>query len=94
MGTDVALETADVALLRDDLDNLPYLGLGTLVRDTPRVTAAFEYLVGGSSALGDMDAQAPVPLDVDLRAGKLVYLLLTHSGLGLMVKDEVARNLA
>jgi Cd2+/Zn2+-exporting ATPase len=76
-GTDVALETADVALMADDLDRLPYaIGLSRRVRRTILQNVLISMVVIGAlvpfAALG----VAPIWLAVILHEGSTLVVVL------------------
>jgi len=58
---------------RAPFDDLPYLGLGAFVRDTPGIAAPFKELVRGSGAFADVDTEVAIPLHVDVDAGIVEY---------------------
>lgn len=64
-GTDVALETADVALMADDLSRLPYLfRFSRRNRDVIRQNLALSVLVIGSLIVGAVSGEFSLPIAV------------------------------
>jgi Cd2+/Zn2+-exporting ATPase len=86
-GTDVALETADVVLMGDDISKIPYvLGLGRRTRRTLRVNLAIAFgaiaiMVGAILLRG-----IPLPLAVVGHEGSTV--LVSLNGLRLLAFRE------
>ena len=82
-GTDVALETADVVLMADDLDKLPYLlGLSQRTRRTLAVNLAISFGMIGVMIVAILTVGLPLPLAVVGHEGSTV--LVSLNGLRLL----------
>ena len=76
-GTDVALETADVVLMGDDLGKLPYvLGLSRKTRTTLMVNLAISFGAIGVMVLAILTSGIPLPLAVVGHEGSTVVVSL------------------
>jgi Cd2+/Zn2+-exporting ATPase len=76
-GTDVALETADVVLMADDLTNLPYaLDLSRRTRRTIRQNLGFSLAVIGTLVVSTLTLGIPLPLGVIGHEGSTVIVVL------------------
>jgi Cd2+/Zn2+-exporting ATPase len=83
-GTDVALETADVVLMADDLAHLPYaIGLARQARRTVWQNLAFSLSVIVFLVAAAFGADLPLPLGVVGHEGSTVVVVL--NGLRLLV---------
>lgn len=86
-GTDVALETADVVLMADDLDNIPYaIGLAHKARRIVWQNLAFSLAVIVVLVVSAFGAQLPLPLGVVGHEGSTVLVVL--NGLRLLGYDD------
>ncbi len=86
-GTDVALETADVVLMADDLTKLPYaIGLSRRARRTIRQNLAFSLAVIGVLVASALSIGIPLPLGVVGHEGSTVLVVL--NGLRLLRSSE------
>lgn len=82
-GTDVALETADVVLMADDLDNIPYfIDLGRAARRTLIVNIGFALVVIVVLIVGALGIGLPLPLSVIGHEGSTI--LVSLNGLRLL----------
>jgi Zn2+/Cd2+-exporting ATPase len=82
-GTDVALETADVVLMADDLRNIPYvIALSRQTRRTLVVNLSFAMAVVGALIAAVLAIQLPLPLSVVGHEGSTV--LVSLNGLRLL----------
>ena len=76
-GTDVALETADVVLMADDLTKLPYaIDLSRRTRRTIRQNLAFSLAVIGTLVVATLTRGIPLPLGVVGHEGSTVIVVL------------------
>ena len=76
-GTDVALETADVVLMADDLTNLPYaIGLARQARRTVWQNLAFSLAVIVFLVAAAFGANLPLPLGVVGHEGSTVLVVI------------------
>ena len=76
-GTDVALETADVVLMADDLSKLPYaVELSRRTRRTIRQNLAFSLSVIGVLVVATLTRGIPLPLGVVGHEGSTVIVVL------------------
>jgi Cd2+/Zn2+-exporting ATPase len=76
-GTDVALETADVVLVADDLTRLPYaIDLSRRTRRTIRQNLAFSLVVIGTLVVATLTRGIPLPLGVVGHEGSTVIVVL------------------
>jgi Cd2+/Zn2+-exporting ATPase len=76
-GTDVALETADVVLMADDLTKLPYaIDLSRRTRRTIRQNLAFSLSVIGVLVVATLTRGIPLPLGVVGHEGSTVIVVL------------------
>lgn len=76
-GTDVALETADVVLMADDLTNLPYaIGLARQARRTVWQNLAFSLAVIVFLVAAAIGANLPLPLGVVGHEGSTVLVVI------------------
>lgn len=76
-GTDVALETADVVLMADDLNHLPYaIGLARQARRTVWQNLAFSMAVILVLVFTAFGANLPLPLGVVGHEGSTVLVVL------------------
>ena len=76
-GTDVALENADVVLMADDLNHLPYaIGLARQARRTVWQNLAFAMAVILVLVLSAFGANLPLPLGVVGHEGSTVLVVL------------------
>ncbi|MDQ3225881.1 MAG: heavy metal translocating P-type ATPase [Chloroflexota bacterium] len=76
-GTDVALETADVVLIADDLTKLPYaIDLSRRTRRTIRQNLAFSLTVIGTLVVATLTRGIPLPLGVVGHEGSTVIVVL------------------
>ncbi len=76
-GTDVALETADVVLMADDLAHLPYaIGLARQARKTVYQNLAFALAVIVMLVAAAFGAELPLPLGVVGHEGSTVVVVL------------------
>jgi Zn2+/Cd2+-exporting ATPase len=83
-GTDVALETADIVLMADDLANLPYvIGLSRQARRVVWQNLTFALAVIVVLVVSAFGAQLPLPLGVVGHEGSTVLVVL--NGLRLLV---------
>lgn len=83
-GTDVALETADVVLLSDDLSNIPYvIALSRQTRKTLMVNLGFAMLMIALMIAAIFSVSLPLPLAVIGHEGGTV--LVSLNGLRLLV---------
>ena len=83
-GTDVALETADVVLMADDLGNIPYvIALSRQTRKTLLVNLTFAMAMIVIMIIGIFTADLPLPLAVIGHEGGTV--LVSLNGLRLLV---------
>ena len=82
-GTDVALETADVVLMADDLRNIPYvMSLSRATRKTLLVNLGFALFMIGLMLISIFAVQLPLPLAVVGHEGGTV--LVSLNGLRLL----------
>ena len=82
-GTDVALETADVVLMSDDLQNIPYLiALSRKTRKTLVANISFALAMIGVLIVGILAVDLPLPLSVLGHEGGTV--LVSLNGLRLL----------
>lgn len=82
-GTDVALETADVVLMADNLRNIPYvIGLSRQTRKTLLVNLTFALAMIVMLIVGVLAVQLPLPLSVLGHEGSTV--LVSLNGLRLL----------
>ncbi|MGH2536785.1 MAG: HAD-IC family P-type ATPase, partial [Candidatus Promineifilaceae bacterium] len=82
-GSDVALETADVVLMADDLDKLPYvIGLGRQTRRTLMQNLLFAFAVMAGLVAGVLGLGLALPLSVLGHEGSTV--LVSLNGLRLL----------
>jgi Cd2+/Zn2+-exporting ATPase len=90
-GTDVALETADVVLIADDLTKLPYaIDLSRRTRRTIRQNLTFSLAVIGALVIATLTRGIPLPLGVVGHEGSTVIVVL--NGLRLLrTRDGTAR---
>jgi Cd2+/Zn2+-exporting ATPase len=87
-GTDVALETADVVLMSDDLAHLPYaIGLARRTRRTVWQNLAFSLAVIVFLVVTAFGAHLPLPLGVVGHEGSTVIVVL--NGLRLLAYKHV-----
>jgi Cd2+/Zn2+-exporting ATPase len=87
-GTDVALETADVVLMADDLTKLPYaIDLSRRTRRTIRQNLGFSLAVIGTLVVATLTRGIPLPLGVVGHEGSTVIVVL--NGLRLLRTREV-----
>jgi Cd2+/Zn2+-exporting ATPase len=83
-GADVALETADVVLMADDLSNIPYvIALSRQTRRTLVVNLGFAMAMIGLMIVAIFTANMPLPLAVIGHEGGTV--LVSLNGLRLLV---------
>ena len=76
-GTDVALETADVVLMADDLSRLPYaIDLSRRTRRTIRQNLGFSLAVIGTLVAATLTRGIPLPLGVVGHEGSTVIVVL------------------
>jgi Cd2+/Zn2+-exporting ATPase len=76
-GTDVALETADVVLMADDLTKLPYaIDLSRRTRRTIRQNLGFSLAVIGTLVVATLTRGIPLPLGVVGHEGSTVLVVL------------------
>lgn len=76
-GTDVALETADVVLMADDLSKLPYaLSLSRRTRRTIRQNLTFSLAVIATLVVATLTRGIPLPLGVVGHEGSTVIVVL------------------
>jgi Cd2+/Zn2+-exporting ATPase len=76
-GTDVALETADVVLMQDDLHRLPYaIDLSRRTRRTIRINIGFALSVIGVLIVSTLLVGIPLPLGVVGHEGSTVIVVL------------------
>jgi Cd2+/Zn2+-exporting ATPase len=76
-GTDVALETADVVLMADDLTKLPYaIDLSRRTRRTIRQNLAFSLAVIATLVIATLTVGIPLPLGVVGHEGSTVIVVL------------------
>jgi Cd2+/Zn2+-exporting ATPase len=76
-GTDVALETADVVLMADDLTRLPYaIDLSRRTRRTIRQNLGFSLAVIGTLVVATLTRGIPLPLGVIGHEGSTVIVVL------------------
>ena len=76
-GTDVALETADVVLMQDDLSRLPYaIDLSRRTRRTIRVNIGFSLSVIAVLVVSTLLVGIPLPLGVVGHEGSTVIVVL------------------
>ena len=76
-GTDVALETADVVLMADDLSKLPYaVDLSRRTRRTIRQNLAFSLAVIATLVIATLTVGIPLPLGVVGHEGSTVIVVL------------------
>ena len=76
-GTDVALETADVVLMADDLTKLPYaIALSRRTRRTIRQNLAFSLAVIAALVTAALTVGIPLPLGVIGHEGSTVVVVL------------------
>jgi len=76
-GTDVALETADVVLMADDLTKLPYaIDLSRRTRRTIRQNLVFSLAVIGTLVVATLTRGIPLPLGVVGHEGSTVIVVL------------------
>jgi Cd2+/Zn2+-exporting ATPase len=86
-GTDVALETADVVLMADDLTKLPYaIDLSRRTRRTIRQNLGFSLAVIGTLVVATLTRGIPLPLGVIGHEGSTVIVVL--NGLRLLRTRE------
>ncbi len=89
-GTDVALETADVVLMADDLTRLPYaIDLSRRTRRTIRQNLGFSLAVIGTLVVATLSRGIPLPLGVIGHEGSTVIVVL--NGLRLLRTESVSR---
>jgi Zn2+/Cd2+-exporting ATPase len=89
-GTDVALETADVVLMADDLTKLPYaIDLSRRTRRTIRQNLVFSLAVIGTLVVATLTRGIPLPLGVVGHEGSTIIVVLnglrllrTRDGMG------------
>ena len=60
------------------LHHISHFCLTDTIGHTPRLTAGDEQIALGLPTFGDVNAKASIPRDIDVPAGKLVYLVTTH----------------
>jgi Cd2+/Zn2+-exporting ATPase len=90
-GTDVALETADVVLMADDLTRLPYaIDLSRRTRRTIRQNLGFSLAVIGTLVVATLTRGIPLPLGVIGHEGSTVIVVL--NGLRLLKTRGMATN--
>jgi Zn2+/Cd2+-exporting ATPase len=83
-GTDVAMETADIVLMADDLSNLPYvIGLSRQARKVVLQNLTFALAVIMVLIISAFGAQLPLPLGVVGHEGSTVLVVL--NGLRMLV---------
>ncbi|MGB3541609.1 HAD-IC family P-type ATPase, partial [Rubrivirga sp.] len=88
-GTDVALETADVVLMADDLGKIPYLlGLSHRTRRTLAVNLAISFGMIGVMVASILTVGLPLPLAVVGHEGSTVVVSL--NGLRLLAARDRA----
>ena len=76
-GTDVALETADVVLMADDLTKLPYaIDLSRRTRHTIRQNLGFSLAVIGTLVVATLTRGIPLPLGVIGHEGSTIIVVL------------------
>jgi Cd2+/Zn2+-exporting ATPase len=86
-GTDVALETADVVLMADDLGKIPYLlWLSRRTRRTLAVNLAISFGMIGVMVLSILTVGLPLPLAVVGHEGSTV--LVSLNGLRLLAARD------
>jgi Zn2+/Cd2+-exporting ATPase len=86
-GTDVALETADVVLMADDLTRLPYaIDLSRRTRRTIRQNLGFSLAVIGTLVIATLTHGIPLPLGVIGHEGSTVIVVL--NGLRLLKTSD------
>jgi Zn2+/Cd2+-exporting ATPase len=86
-GTDVALETADVVLMADDLTKLPYaIDLSRRTRRTIRQNLVFSLAVIGTLVVATLTRGIPLPLGVVGHEGSTIIVVL--NGLRLLRTRE------
>ena len=99
-GTDVALETADVVLMADDLTKLPYaIDLSRRTRRTIRQNLAFSLAVIGILVVATLTRGIPLPLGVVGHEGSTVIVVLnglrllrTRDGMAAKRRDRLVRR--
>jgi Zn2+/Cd2+-exporting ATPase len=90
-GTDVALETADVVLMADDLTKLPYaIDLSRRTRRTIRQNLGFSLAVIGILVVATLTVGIPLPLGVVGHEGSTVIVVL--NGLRLLRTRKVGQS--
>jgi Cd2+/Zn2+-exporting ATPase len=76
-GTDVALETADIVLMGDDLGKLPFaVGLSRKMRGIIRVNIGFSLAVIAALVLSTLSVGIPLPLGVVGHEGSTIIVVL------------------
>jgi Cd2+/Zn2+-exporting ATPase len=91
-GTDVALETADVVLMADDLSNIPYLiALSRQTRKTLIINLGVAMAAIGVMILAIFSANMPLPLAVIGHEGGTVLVSLNGLRLLLYKRQRLAR---
>ncbi|MDQ3541456.1 MAG: heavy metal translocating P-type ATPase [Chloroflexota bacterium] len=76
-GTDVALETADIVLMGDDLSRLPFaMGLSRKMRTIIRVNIGFSLAVIAVLVLSTLSVGIPLPLGVVGHEGSTIVVVL------------------
>ena len=92
-GTDVALETADVVLMSDDLQNIPYvIALSRQTRKTLIVNLAFATLMMGVLIVAALTSYLPLPLAVIGHEGGTVLVSLNGLRLLLFKRRKLASS--
>jgi len=76
-GTDVALETADIVLMRDDLDRVPFaIALSRRMRRTIRINLTFALSVIVVLVIATLSVGIPLPLGVFGHEGSTIIVVL------------------
>ncbi|MGB3328338.1 MAG: heavy metal translocating P-type ATPase [Thermomicrobiales bacterium] len=90
-GTDVALETADIVLMRDDLDRVPFaIELSRRMRRTIRINLTFALTVILVLVIATLTVGIPLPLGVFGHEGSTIIVVLLS--LRLLVNAEESRK--
>lgn len=90
-GTDVALETADIVLMADDLHKLPFaIGLSRSMRRVIRFNIGFSLLVIAALVLSTLAVGIPLPLGVVGHEGSTIVVVL--AGLRLLAFRDLRHD--